>query len=374
MISISVMQAAYILAVGAWLLRLHVQGHLRHIRLPLIIPVCGFALASLLATVGAIAPYKSLIELRNVLEVVIFYLTVNTVRSEAHATTLMNTLIAVGTAMALYGISQAVANGTAARVSGTTMYMTFAGQLMLISILALAQILFHGLTRHTFWLIPALLVLLAALLLTHTRNAWLGLIVAYVIMLGLRHKLLLLVLPLIATGAFLLAPPAVKNRILSMGNLQDITVQERLSMWRSGLHMVREHPLTGVGMGVMPEMSLRYREPQTPIAPQRGLSHLHNNVVQVVAERGLIGLTWWLALWGTFFYHTWHIYRRLEPSPSPAKALVVGSLAGIVGFLVAGLFEHNFGDSEVVSLVYFLMAFPFLVNHTSSPTPQVEKT
>jgi O-antigen ligase len=171
----------------------------------------------------------------------------------------------------------------------------------------------------------------------------------------------------------LLAPPTVKNHILSMGNLQDITVQERLSMWRSGLHMTRDHPLTGVGMGVMPEMSLRYREPQTPIAPHRELSHLHNNVVQVLAERGLIGLTWWLAIWGTFFYRVCCIYRRLGPRASPAKALVVGSLASIAGFLAAGSFEHNFGDSEVVSLIYFLMALPFLVHDPHPWLPQAAK-
>ena len=33
----------------------------------------------------------------------------------------------------------------------------------------------------------------------------------------------------------------------------------------------------------------------------------------------------------------------------------------MAGFLVAGLFEHNFGDGEVVLLVYALMALPFVV-------------
>jgi hypothetical protein len=43
------------------------------------------------------------------------------------------------------------------------------------------------------------------------------------------------------------------------------------------------------------------------------------------------------------------------------RALVSASLWGIVGFLVAGLFEHNFGDGEVVMLVYALMAIPWIV-------------
>ena len=54
-------------------------------------------------------------------------------------------------------------------------------------------------------------------------------------------------------------------------------------------------------------------------------------------------------------------YRRLEPEHTGAKALVLGSLASVVAFHVEGLFEHSFGASIVVTLVYFLMALPFVV-------------
>jgi len=35
------------------------------------------------------------------------------------------------------------------------------------------------------------------------------------------------------------------------------------------------------------------------------------------------------------------------------------SAAGIVTFLVAGLFEYNFGDTEVLLVAMTLMALPF---------------
>lgn len=38
---------------------------------------------------------------------------------------------------------------------------------------------------------------------------------------------------------------------------------------------------------------------------------------------------------------------------------MVGSIAAIAGFLVAGLFEYNFGDSEVAMLAYAVMALAF---------------
>jgi len=38
----------------------------------------------------------------------------------------------------------------------------------------------------------------------------------------------------------------------------------------------------------------------------------------------------------------------------------VGSVVATVGFLVAGLFEYNFGDSEVVMVEYVIMALAFV--------------
>ena len=63
---------------------------------------------------------------------------------------------------------------------------------------------------------------------------------------------------------------------------------------------------------------------------------------------------------GAYGYYSWSMYRRLRPSID-ARALVVRSMASVLGFHVAGLFEHTFGDAEVISLVLFLMALPFVV-------------
>lgn len=356
-VSISLMQTAYILAILCWLLQLYFNPHRPH--LPLLTPISGFALASLLSTLAAANPLPSLIECRNLLECMVFYLALNTLRSEVRATLFVRLLIAAGTLMALYGLSQAFAYGPTFRISGTTSYMTFGGQLMLICILALSQLLFHPPSRHWFWLVPAFIILLITLVGTQTRNAWLGFLIACPLLLTLRHRAFLLGLPLLCVISFALAPPTVQNRIRSFGNLQDLTVQERFFMWRSGLAMLRDHPWTGVGMGAMPEMEKRYRAADAPFEPERRLGHLHNNVVQIAAERGLIGLGFWVAIWGVFLWRGWCVYRQSEASGGRDKALVTGSLACVVGFLFAGSFEYNFGDSEIVSILYFIMALPF---------------
>jgi O-antigen ligase len=358
-VSISLMQAAYILSISFWLLQLCLNPHRPH--LPLLTPICGFALASLLATLAAVDPQASLIECRNLFEWLVFYLAVNTLRSEVRATLVVRLLIAAGTVMALYGLWQFQAYGPDFRIAGTSSYMTFGGQLMLICILALSQLLFHPPSRHWFWLVPALAMLLIALVGTQTRNAWLGFLIACPILLGLRHRIFLFGLPLLCVILYPLSPPTVKVRIRSFSNMQDLSMQERLSMWRSGIYIARDHPWTGVGMGAMREMEKRYRAPNSPIAPERRLSHLHNNIVQILAERGLIGLAWWSVIWLVFLWQGWQIFCQSTSPGGRDPALVAGSLACVIGFLVAGLFEYNFGDSEIVTIIYFVMALPFLV-------------
>ena len=54
--------------------------------------------------------------------------------------------------------------------------------------------------------------------------------------------------------------------------------------------------------------------------------------------------------------------------------LASASLAGVGGFLVAGLFEHNFGDAEVATVVLALMAQPWIVEREISAPEGQEAT
>jgi len=194
--SISAMQTAYILALVAWAIRLCLQSEPRQVRVPLLLPVSAFGLASVLTTLLAVKPLASLLELRNVLEVLVFYLILNQVTTEARATALVRVLMATTTLMALYGLSQSFTYGIAFRVRGTMdSKMTFAGLLMLVDLMTLAHVLCRTHRRQLVWMLPALLLITAALLMTQTRSAWCGLMAGGGVIVGLRKKVWLLALP-----------------------------------------------------------------------------------------------------------------------------------------------------------------------------------
>jgi putative inorganic carbon (HCO3(-)) transporter len=143
-----------------------------------------------------------------------------------------------------------------------------------------------------------------------------------------------------------------------MADPDDVTAKERMYMWRSGIAMWREHPWLGVGPG---GVGREFRNYALAEASKKRTGHLHNSAVQILVETGLAGLLAWLWLWAAFYTEAVRLLRRLPAAAVRGRALVAGSIAAITGFLVAGMTEHNFGDSEVVMLAWMIMALPFTV-------------
>jgi putative inorganic carbon (hco3(-)) transporter len=210
------------------------------------------------------------------------------------------------------------------------------------------------------WMIPAGALMLAALALTYARSAWLGLAAGVIGLMVLARRAW--PVPLLLGGLFLvmatMGPAPVRERIRSFADPHDVTLRDREAMWRSGWAMVGDHPVLGVGPGEVRAWYQLYRRPEA-VRPSTG--HLHNSAIQIAAERGIPALVIWIWLWVTFFRETLRVWARLPPARPRERALVAASLTGVAAFLVAGLFEHTFGNGVVVMIVYALMALPFTV-------------
>ena len=76
-------------------------------------------------------------------------------------------------------------------------------------------------------------------------------------------------------------------------------------------------------------------------------------MLQIAAERGLPGLVWWLWLVAALLGDAWRETRRGSGWWGP------GALAVLAAFMAAGLFEYNFGDSEILMLLLLVSALPY---------------
>ncbi|HSB42133.1 MAG TPA: O-antigen ligase family protein, partial [Methylomirabilota bacterium] len=236
--------------------------------------------------------------------------------------------------------------------------MTLAGVLSLVLLANLPRLLPGAALPR--WLTLPWLVSLVGLLATYTRGAWMGFAVGVLALIPATRKGSWLLLGgLIVLGLTTLAGPQhLRQRFLTMGDPDDPTVKERVYMWRSGLTMWRQHPSLGVGPG---GVKRKYESYALPEAVKKRTGHVHNTPLQILVERGVLGLAAWLWIWAAFFAKGIGLLLRLPEDAARARALVVGGMAAIVGFLVGGLSEYNFGDSEVVLVAWAIMALPWVV-------------
>ena len=140
MFSISITQIAFAVGTVAWLTKVSMTKSWSRVRFPLGMPFLLFILASILAVALAVDPGYSYKSLKKLLQILIFFWAVNSVRDEKQRDFLVLVLVAAGCISALVGISQGLFTPvtTETRVEGTmSVYMTFAGILMLVGLVAL---------------------------------------------------------------------------------------------------------------------------------------------------------------------------------------------------------------------------------------------
>jgi O-antigen ligase len=325
-------------------------------------PLLAYAGWTLLSACFSSDPVTSLIDCKQLSLFVLVPATVRLVPGSRRASVL-TVLMSAGAAAAAIGIFQYGLlhyNQLSQRPHGTLgHYMTYSGLLLLVIGAALAKLLFDRSER--LW--PALIMpaLVMAVALTSTRMAWVGVCTAATVLLILKDFRLLAILPLAGAITFAAAGPSISHRLMSMFDAKDPTRRDRVAMLIEGAHMVRDHPLFGVGPNMVQRVYEQYRVPE---AVERINPHLHNVPVQIAAERGLPALAIWLTFIGTL---TRDLYRRFRIAR--VKTLPAAAVAALVGMLSAGLFEYNFGDSEFLILFLLIITLPFVSGGAEDAAP-----
>lgn len=349
-LSLLVAQTLFTIAAILWLIVALRDGR-RPDAPPFFLPLVVYAVLTLVSSAFSPNPLKSLVDSKQLLLFLMVPIVVRFARGE-RATKTIDVIMALGAAGALVGIAQVAIFGwgdlSKRPVGLLSHWMTFSGVLMLVAGAALARLIFYP--KEWVWPAIAVPALLVALVMTQTRNAWIGTLVALSCLLAIRNWRLVVLAPIVAALAFAVAPSAIRNRAFSIFDMTDATNRDRFAMLSMGVAMVRDHPLFGVGPEMVDKVYARYR-PATAVNPTN--PHLHNVPMQIAAERGLPALGAWL--WFVAVAAR-DLYRQVRRGPAPSVA--AAGLAALIGMLFAGLFEYNFGDSEFLMLFLGLLALP----------------
>lgn len=138
----------------------------------------------------------------------------------------------------------------------------------------------------------------------------------------------------------------------SIGDLRDVSIHQRLTMWRSSLQMTQEHPLLGVGIGNWQIEFPKYGLSEMAGRVQQGEVHFqrpHNDFLWVLSETGMPGFLSYCAI---FFLAVWSCMKIIARAASQQERFLAVVLAfQTIGFTVISFFD--FPKERIEHLVYF---------------------
>ena len=247
-------------------------------------------------------------------------------------------------------------------------WVTYSEVLQLIASLALGLFLALKQKRSLtgVLLVLAVIGLVFALGMTVTRASWIGFAVSVVAMLLLsasRRTILIVgacAIPLVLASIVLLQ----QKRSIGFFDKKDQSTSWREMVWKEGFQLLVSNPrhlVVGVGMD---SIKGHWREWGLFDNGRQPIGHMHSNVLQIALERGLPALIVWLILIGVYLRMLWRITRR-EGVDDVARGVALGALGGVLGFFASGLVHYNWGDSEVVTVFYFIMGLCLVVERTN---------
>jgi O-antigen ligase len=330
-------------------------GGVRWMRTPIDLPALGWMAALVLASLFALDPADSWPNVKKGLLLAVVPVAAYHARDERTSRRAFAALLVSAAAATVYALVRFAHDGGAfpARVRGLVGHpLTYGGQAMfLLSICAGVALK----VRRGVWrggAIALALLVTPALLGSFTRSAWIGTFVSIAVIVGRTRARWLPILAAAALALLLIVPAGYRTRALSALDTKSYWNVERLLLWDAGLAMFRDHPVTGVGIQDLHPLIEKYRKP----GAHETHGHLHNVVVQVGATMGILGLAALAGLWIG-------LARTAAAPPSPTTdlgaAIRNAALGALAGFIVAGLFEWNLGDEELVDFLAVLVGAAF---------------
>jgi O-antigen ligase len=358
-----------------WVVRWLSQGYLTR-RTPLDVPILLFLLSAL---AGLWPSYDLALSLPPFLTIgggiVLYYLLVNNCTTEHSRHILSTGSLLLGLAVSAYFIIQPghpsmdriLPEAWAFQLHPNSVATFLEGMIPLALAISIGEKrlwlrAFYGFCAVTF---------APVLLMTASRGAWVALALCGVIWLCTRfHRIGMLfavALPISVAvpGAYLIFNnDASLNSIPIVGTtlVPLFARPDRLEVYRNSLCLIRDFPLTGIGLGdVFAMVYSRY----ALLIPVPFLSYSHNLFLEIWLDQGLLGILSFLSLIVAFYLFVRRVLNRL---PKPALSLVEeieeralsagfqGCWLGVTATLIHGLFDaRQYADSWTLPMLFVLL-------------------
>lgn len=162
--------------------------------------------------------------------------------------------------------------------------------LIMVIPIAFSMLIGRGEGVRRFSALVSLGILGVCLILTSSRGAWLGILIAMFAMVMIWHRrALFTIFAAVAAAPFLqyILPASITSRFSSIGNMTDSSTSYRVYSWRAAVEMIADHFWTGIGVGE------GAWDRVYPIYAYQGVEaspHSHNLFLEIWLYLGVFGL------------------------------------------------------------------------------------
>jgi hypothetical protein len=233
-------------------------------------------------------------------------------------------------------------------------FLTFAEQMQIMALAVFGFLIAASSTRGRVLLAIVVGIFAMALVLTASRAVLASFLIALVVAAALsrRSRAVIMSMAVATIIALISVGVLVSTRNLNVARLVDDSSSRRVAYMRAGLRLIPQHPLLGVGMDSHKEHWKEWGFPGDYV------THTHSSPIQIALDRGIPALM--VLTWFFVSIAMWLVRKKKEAAASSdrfGEGLTLGSFAALTGFLISSLVNYNFGDSEVLLMMLFLVSF-----------------
>ena len=409
------------LMLAVWGIRILAAKQLQFRRTPLDLPILVWAGLQILTTLVTVSPYVSyrgeyenfrgLLTMLNY--VALYYIAVNFIRTRAQVNRLLKTILTAGLLTTIYGVTQFFGIDfiawNPASIAPGRYFSSLGNPNFLAAYLAMVMpllVIFFVETKSTLYralLFICFVVMFTALMGTWSRGGFLGLLTALgiLILFGLvrafrylqtqsqqqktqvsvsareflqKHEFWTLLIGVTLAIVIAISVTFGKNHMLRMVDtivhLKSALKVSRLHIWGPAMGMIKDYPILGTGLDTFKTVFPRYATPDFAAIDGANVSSrtAHNEILQVLATQGIIGLiiVTWLTI--MILINWWKAYG-LSKNNWQDRLVLVGLLASWTAYSVQNLF--SFGVVALDSFYWLIIVFIVLFLDTPEKQSQL---
>lgn len=334
-------------------------------RTPLDVPLLLFGCVLAVSAITSFAVGSSIMAVMVYLAFILsYYLLTNSIDSKKRFCSLIALVLFAGVVVAAYGIYQHIfgfAEGKVwtdtdmfsdieTRVVSTFENPNVLGEYLLLLIpVGIGVVWGSKKFSNKLLYLASVGVLSLCMVYTYSRGNWIGLLVAVFafFMFYDRRFVWVGVAALLVSPIFL--PQNVINRFLSVGDMGDTSTSYRVYIWMGTLNMLKDYWFSGIGIGT---------EAFNRIYPMYAFSgvmapHSHNLYLHILTENGIAGLAVFVGVMVIYFKMC--VASVISTKDRLSKGITTGLAAGMLGYLVQGMFDNVWYNYRVFLLFFVIL-------------------